>query len=106
MNILDVLKKRVLIADGAMGTQIQGRYLTPDDFRGLDGCNEYLVITRPEIIRDIHRGYLEVGADIIETNSFGSSKFVLAEYGLGELSFEISRTAAALAKEVASEFTT
>jgi len=98
------LREKVIIADGAMGTMIQVRNLTSDDFEGLDGCNEYLCITRPQIIKDIHAAYLEVGADIIETNSFGTSAHVLAEYGIGERSYEISKVAAELARSVADEY--
>src|SRR6476660_3214642 len=80
----ELLAERILVLDGAMGTAIQARHLTADDFGGaqLEGCNENLVLTRPDVILDIHRGYLEVGADIIETNTFGGTPVVLAEYGL------------------------
>jgi 5-methyltetrahydrofolate--homocysteine methyltransferase len=80
----ELLSERVLVLDGAMGTAIQSRHLTADDFGGphLEGCNENLVLTRPDCILEIHRGYLEAGADIIETNTFGGTSIVLAEYGL------------------------
>ncbi|MDP6550216.1 MAG: homocysteine S-methyltransferase family protein, partial [Dehalococcoidia bacterium] len=78
------LRKRILVIDGAMGTSIQDRNLGPDDFGGpeYEGCNEYLVITRPDVIADIHREFLDAGADILETNTFGATAVVLAEYGL------------------------
>jgi 5-methyltetrahydrofolate--homocysteine methyltransferase len=75
------LNERILVLDGAMGTAIQDKNLTADDFGGpdLEGCNEYLVITRPEVIRSIHEAYLESGCDIIETNTFGGTPLVLDE---------------------------
>jgi len=100
------LRERVLIFDGAMGTSIQDRNLTPDDFGGKDGCNEYLVLTRPQVIREIHAGFLAVGCDAVETNSFGASRLVLGEYDLAEEAYEINRAAARLAREVAADFAT
>jgi 5-methyltetrahydrofolate--homocysteine methyltransferase len=104
----DLLAERILVLDGAMGTAIQARNLSADDFGGvsLEGCNENLVLTRPDVILDIHRGYLEVGADIIETNTFGGTSIVLAEYGLQDQVHELNETAARLAKQAASEFST
>ena len=100
------LARRILIMDGAMGTQIQARDLGPDDFGGADyeGCNEHLNITRPDVIADIHRGYLDAGADIIETNTFGATSVVLAEYDLAEHARRINREAAQIARSVAEEF--
>ena len=82
--LLDALQSRILVLDGAMGTMVQQRHLTADDFGGahLEGCNENLVLTRPDVILDIQRAYLAAGADIIETDTFGSTPLVLAEYGL------------------------
>ncbi|MGH9480501.1 MAG: methionine synthase [Terriglobales bacterium] len=102
------LRQRILVLDGAMGTMLQQRHLTAADFGGpaLEGCNENLVLTRPDVILDIHRAYLEAGADIIETNSFGSTSIVLAEYGLQEQAFELNRQAAALARQAADAFAT
>ena len=107
-RIRQLLQERVLVADGAMGTQIQARGLTAADFGGAqyEGCNEYLNITRPDVIEDIHRGYLEAGADIIETNTFGSTPLVLGEYGLADRAREISRVGARIAREVADELST
>ncbi|HYP27072.1 MAG TPA: methionine synthase [Blastocatellia bacterium] len=99
------LAERILVFDGATGTAIQAHNLTADDFGGphLEGCNEYLVVTRPDVVLDIHRGYLEAGADIIETDTFGGTSIVLAEYGLQGRVFELNKRAAELARQAASE---
>ena len=91
------------MTDGAMGTSIQDLGLSSDDFGDpeYDGCNEYLVITRPDVIEDIHRAFLDAGADIIETNTFGATSVVLAEYNLGHEAGRINREAAQLARRVA-----
>jgi 5-methyltetrahydrofolate--homocysteine methyltransferase len=108
LALRELLRERILVLDGAMGTMLQQVNLTAADFGGphLEGCNENLVITRPDVVLGIHRKYLEAGSDIIETNSFGSTPVVLAEYGLGEHAHEISRRAAALARQAADEFST
>lgn len=98
------IQEKVIIGDGAMGTMIQKLNLSADDFDGLDGCNEYLCITRPKIIQDIHAQYFEAGADIVLTNTFGTASHVLAEYDLGSRAYEISLVAARLAREVADGF--
>jgi 5-methyltetrahydrofolate--homocysteine methyltransferase len=102
----ELLGQRVLVLDGAMGTMLQQRNLTAADFGGasLEGCNENLVRTRPDVVLDIHRKYLEAGADIIETNTFGSTPLVLSEYGLGAEAYELSKKAAEIAREAAEEF--
>lgn len=105
-NFIKRMEEKVIIADGAMGTSIQNYNLGADDFHGHDGCNEYLVLSRPEIVSEIHRAFFEAGADLAETNSFGSSPLVLAEYGIAEKSYEISRRAAELASQAAKEFST
>ncbi|MCC7382412.1 MAG: methionine synthase [Deltaproteobacteria bacterium] len=104
----ETLNKRVLCLDGAMGTALQASHLTDRDFGGADlaGCNENLNRTRPDVIRSIHRAYGEAGADVFETNSFGSTPLVLAEYGLEKDAEEISFLAAKLAREVADELST
>src|SRR5271168_4662476 len=106
LALREILRDRILILDGAMGTMLQQEDLTAADFGGphLEGCNENLVITRPDVVLGIHRKYLEAGSDIIETNSFGSAPVVLAEYGLGEFSRKISRIASELARQAADEF--
>lgn len=95
------LADRILVLDGAMGTALQDRHLTAQDFGGeaLEGCNEILVLTRPDIIRDIHLEYLRAGCDIIETNTFGATPIVLDEYALGAKAHEINFVAAKLARE-------
>ena len=94
--VLQALSQRILILDGAMGTQLQARNLTAADFGGeaYEGCNEMLVLTRPDVIEDVHKAYLEAGADIVETCSFGSTDIVLAEYGLADKVFELNKAAA------------
>ena len=103
-----MLDERILVLDGAMGTMIQQRDLSASDFGGaaLEGCNENLVLTRPDVIRDIHREYFAAGADIVETDTFGSTPLVLAEYGLQDKCHEINVTAAKLARQVADELST
>ncbi|MFS0722337.1 methionine synthase [Paenibacillus sp. 1P07SE] len=107
-NLQDLMKERILILDGAMGTMIQQADLQADDFGGeeLDGCNEMLVLTRPELIQDIHEAYLEAGADILETNTFGATSVVLMEYDIPEKAREINLAAAALAKAAADKYST
>ena len=104
----ELLAERILVLDGAMGTAIQARHLSAEDFGGvhLEGCNENLVLTRPDVVLDIHRGYLEVGADIIETNTFGGTPIVLAEYGLQDQVHELNEAATRLAKQAAFELST
>jgi 5-methyltetrahydrofolate--homocysteine methyltransferase len=108
LALRELLRERILVLDGAMGTMLQQANLTAEDFGGanLEGCNENLVITRPDVVSSIHRKYLEAGSDIIETNSFGSTPVVLAEYGLGARAREISKIAAALARKAADDFST
>jgi 5-methyltetrahydrofolate--homocysteine methyltransferase len=102
------LHKRILVMDGAMGTMLQQENLTPDDFGGeqYDGCNEYLNLTAPNVIAKIHREYLEAGADIIETNTFGSTSIVLDEYNLGFRAYELNKVAAQIAKKEADKIST
>jgi 5-methyltetrahydrofolate--homocysteine methyltransferase len=105
---LAALSERVLVFDGATGTNLQLMELGPDDFGGvaLEGCNEILVDTKPEAIKALHRSFLEVGSDVIETDSFGSFSVVLAEYGLEDRAFELSLKSAQLARSVADDFST
>lgn len=104
-DLNQILAERIVLLDGAMGTEIQNRELDPEDFGGpdLDGCNENLVRTRPDVIKDIHTSYYEAGSDIVVTNTFGSSPIVLEEYGLQDDAYEISKKAAELAVELAKE---
>src|SRR5690554_2159820 len=106
--IEEQLQKRILIIDGAMGTMLQQENLTAEDFGGeeLDGCNENLVLTRPDVITNIHRAYFEAGADIVCTNTFGGTPLVLNEYGLGHKAEEINKRAVQLALQAKEEYTT
>src|SRR5690242_14966093 len=99
MDIKDILKKRIMILDGAMGTMIQRYKLSEEDYRGeqyknhptsLKGCNDLLCVTQPQIIADIEREYLQAGADIIETNTFNSTSISLADYKLEHLAYELN----------------
>ncbi len=96
----------VIVFDGAMGTSLQNQRLTAADFGGpeYEGCNEYLVHTKPEAVAQVHREFLAAGAQVIETDTFGGSPLVLAEYNLAERAYELNRTAASLARGVAAEF--
>ena len=97
---------RVVIADGAMGTMLQAENPTLEDFQGHEGCNEILNISRPDIVKAVHRKYLSVGVDAIETNTFGANWANLAEYGIEDRIYELAFAGAKLAKEVANEFST
>src|SRR5690349_1213906 len=103
-----ILAERVLILDGVMGTMLQQRNLTAADFGGpaLEGCNENLVRTRPDVVLDIHRAYYRAGADVVETNTFGGTPLVLAEYQIEQDAYELNFTAAKLARQAAGEFST
>jgi 5-methyltetrahydrofolate--homocysteine methyltransferase len=115
VNIQDILKERILVLDGAMGTMIQRHKLEEEDFRAerfknhpspLKGNNDLLSITQPEIIKDIHKQYLEAGSDIVETNTFSSTTVAQADYHLESLAYELNFQSAKIAREVADEFTT
>src|SRR6266480_2424185 len=107
-DFLAALRDRVLIFDGAFGTWVQEQDLGPDDFGGpeLEGCNEHVVLTRPDLIAEMHREFFDVGVDAVETATFGSFPIVLAEYGIPEKTYELNEAAARIAKEVASGFAT
>ena len=107
-DFLAQLAERVLVFDGAFGTWVQEHDLGPDDFGGpvLEGCNEHLVLTRPDLIADLHSEFFEAGVDAVETATFGSFPVVLAEYDIPEKTFEMNVVAARIAKEVASGFST
>ncbi|MGO9452812.1 MAG: methionine synthase [Candidatus Binataceae bacterium] len=104
----ELLAERILVLDGAFGTFVLGHHLSAEDYGGasLEGCNENVVRTRPDLIREMHDGFLEAGADLIETASFGSTRVVLAEYGLEADSFELNRIAATIAHEEAQRYST
>ncbi|OON82277.1 methionine synthase [Streptomyces tsukubensis] len=101
----DALATRVVVADGAMGTMLQAQDPTLDDFENLEGCNEILNITRPDIVRSVHEEYFAVGVDCVETNTFGANLAALGEYDIPERVFELSEAGARIAREVADEFT-
>ena len=105
-DFLQTVKQRVVVYDGAMGTNIQARNPTLDDYWGKENCSEILVLSRPDIIRDIHADFFRVGCDIVETNTFGGSRIVLSEFDLPDRVHEINVKAAQLAREVAEQFST
>src|ERR671918_957055 len=107
-SFLDTLRERVVVFDGATGTNLQARDLGPEDFGGatLEGCNEILAVTRPAVVADLHRSFFEVGVDAVETDTFGAFPVVLAEYGIADRTVEINQAAARIAKEVASGYST
>ena len=98
----------VLVFDGGMGTLLQSQNLTAMDFGGehYEGCNEYLVSTKPEAVEFVHRKYLDAGADVIETDTFGGTSIVLAEYDLQDKAYELNKTAVELAKQLTAEYST
>src|SRR5262249_60770398 len=103
-----LLAERIVVLEGATGPYLQGRNLDAADFGGeqYEGCNEHLVLTRPDVVRDMHAGYLAAGSDIVETDTFGGTRIVLAEYGLQGKVGEINATAARLARETCARFET
>ena len=107
-NLLETIKERIVVFDGAMGTNLQLQNLTADDFGGpqLDGCNEYLLISKPEAVEKVHSAFFEVGCDVVETNSFGSTAVVLGEYNIAHLTYELNFKAAELARRIAADYST
>jgi 5-methyltetrahydrofolate--homocysteine methyltransferase len=107
-NFLDTLKERIVVFDGAMGTSLQMQNLTLDDFGGLrfEGCNENLLITRPDAVENVHTAFLDVGCDVIETNSFNGTPVDFAEYDMADQAYDMNVRAAALAKRLASDYST
>ncbi|MFD3544786.1 methionine synthase [Streptomyces sp. NPDC058655] len=101
----EALATRVVVADGAMGTMLQAQDPSMEDFQQLEGCNEVLNVTRPDIVRRVHEAYFSVGVDCVETNTFGTNYAALAEYDIAERNFELSEAGARIAREVADEFT-
>ncbi|MBM4176647.1 MAG: hypothetical protein FJ213_10825 [Ignavibacteria bacterium] len=106
LDLNKILKEKILLFDGATGTSIQNQNLNADDFGGkeFEGCNEYLCVTKPSAVKKVHVDFLEAGADIIETNSFGSTPLVLNEYNLAHLSYDLSKKSAEIAKRLANEY--
>jgi 5-methyltetrahydrofolate--homocysteine methyltransferase len=106
MNFIDLLNRKIVVFDGAMGTNIQLQNLTTDDFGGkeYEGCNEYLTLSKPEAIRLVHSSFLLAGCDVIETNTFGANRIVLKEYGLEEKTYDLNFQSAKLARKIAAEY--
>jgi len=107
-SFFDLLKEKVIVFDGAMGSNLQALNLTIDDWGGpeFENCSENLLYTRPDAIETVHKGFLDVGCDVIETNSFGGSEVVLAEFGIAEKTYDVNKKAAELAKRLASDYST
>jgi len=107
-KFLDTLKERIIVFDGAMGTNLQVQNLTLEDFGGLrfEGCNENLLVTRPDAVEKVHAGFLEVGCDVVETNSFNGTPVDFAEYDIADKAYEMNVLAARLAKRVAADYST
>src|SRR5688572_8074022 len=107
-NFLETVKQRIVVFDGAMGTNLQTQNLTVDDYGGaqFEGCPEYLLISKPAAVENVHAAFLEVGCDVIETDSFGGIPYVLDEYGIGHMAYDLNVRAAQLAKRVAADFAT
>src|SRR5512138_3754023 len=106
MTFREAVAQRVLVFDGAMGTQIQGHQLKAAEFGGKEGANDLLTLTRPDLVESIHARYFEVGCDVVETNTFGSNRLKLEEYGLGHRTYEVNFRAAILARRAAERFST
>ncbi|MEZ5116683.1 MAG: methionine synthase [Candidatus Nanopelagicales bacterium] len=105
-SLLDALRQRVVVADGAMGTMLQAADLTLDDFEGHEGCNEILNVTRPDVVAGVHEAYLAVGVDCVETNTFGANLANLGEYGISSRIFELAEAGARVAHEVTRAWST
>ena len=107
-DFLKTLKERIVVFDGAMGTSLQSQHLSLDDFGGprFEGCNENLLVTRPDAVELVHSQFLEAGCDVVETNSFNGTPFDFEEYGIGHLAYDMNARAARLAKRVAADYST
>src|SRR3989440_5843957 len=107
-TFLDTLKERIIVFDGAMGTNLQVQNLSLDDFGGLrfEGCNEHLLVTKPAAVERVHTAFLDVGCDVIETNSFNGTPVDFSEYGIAEQAYDMNVRAARLAKRIAADYST
>src|SRR4051794_37968364 len=103
---LETIRDRVVFYDGSMGATILNMQLTPEQYGGKEGCNDYLTIVQPTIVEELHSMFMEAGADVLETNTFGGSLIKMEEYGLGEMTYDLNRKAAELAKGVANHYST
>ena len=107
-DFLKTLRERVVVFDGAMGTNLHAQGLTIEDYGGpqFENCNEHLLLTRPDAVERVHAGFLEVGCDVIETDSFNGTSIVLGEFGIAHMAYDLNLRAARLARRVASDFST
>jgi 5-methyltetrahydrofolate--homocysteine methyltransferase len=107
-GFLNLLKDKIIVFDGAMGVSLQAANLSIDDWGGpnFENCSENLLYTRPDVVEKVHRSFLEIGCDVIETNSFGGSEVVLAEFGIAEKTYEVNKLAAEIAKRLANDYST
>jgi 5-methyltetrahydrofolate--homocysteine methyltransferase len=107
-SFLETLRERIIVFDGAMGTNLHAQDLTVDDYGGpqFEGCPEHLLISMPEAVEKVHAGFLEVGCDVVETDSFGGASIVLAEYQIAHLAYDLNKKAAELTKRIANDFST
>ena len=107
-TFLETLNERIVVFDGAMGTNLHAQDLTVEDYGGpqFEGCPEHLLISKPEAVANVHAGFFEVGCDVVETDSFGGASIVLAEYQIAHLAYDLNKKAAELAKRIASDFST
>jgi 5-methyltetrahydrofolate--homocysteine methyltransferase len=107
-KFLDLLKEKIIVFDGAMGTNLMAQDLTLDDFGGanFENCSENLIYTRPDAVLNVHQAFLEAGSDVIETNTFGGNTVVLAEFGIADKAFDVNFRAAQMAKKIANDFST
>src|SRR5581483_998717 len=104
-HLLDILRERVLLCDGGMGSHMQALSLqVSEDYWGRENCTDLLNLSRPDLVREVHRGFFAAGADMVETNSFGGSPVTLGEFDLTDRAFEINRRAGEIAREAAEEF--
>ncbi|HEV2705740.1 MAG TPA: homocysteine S-methyltransferase family protein, partial [Pyrinomonadaceae bacterium] len=107
-DFLKTLRERVIVFDGAMGTNLQTQNLSVDDYGGaqFEGCPEYLLISKPSAVERVHAGFFDVGCDVVETDSFGGLPYVLDEYGIGHMAYDLNFRAAQLARRVAADYST
>jgi len=106
VKITEIVNEKVLLFDGAMGTSLINYGLGKDDYHGYMNCHDYLSISRPDVIKEVHAAYFKAGCDIVETNSFGANPIVFAEFGIAEKAFETAKAAAVIAREIAHSFST
>ncbi|HEV8591525.1 MAG TPA: homocysteine S-methyltransferase family protein, partial [Pyrinomonadaceae bacterium] len=108
MAFLELLKEKIVVFDGAMGTYLQSLNLSIDEWGGpaFENCSENLLYTRPDAIESVHKAFLDVGCDVIETNSFGGSEVVLIEFGIADKTYDVNKRAAELAKRITSDYST